>query len=89
MTNSITIPIDRLDGSTYEVTAQAEHIDEKGYGIEKSTVFTLYLNPDVRIGYLMFSKGKKYWKFDGQLPEDELKQVAEFLQNFKEGDWEL
>jgi len=89
MTNSITIPIDRADGSIYDVTIQAEHIDEKGYGIEKATVFTLYVNPDVRIGYLMFSKEKKYWKFDGQMPEKEVKQVVEFLQNFKEGDWEL
>ena len=89
MTNSIAIPVDRSDGSTYEVTVQAEHIDEKAYGIEHSTVFTLYVNVDVRVGYLMFSKEKKYWKFDGQMPENELNQVAEFLQNFKEGDWEL
>jgi len=89
MTNSITIPINRTDGSSFEVTVQAEHIDEKGYGIEKSTVFTLYVNLDVRIGYLMFSKEKKYWKFNGEMPESELKQVAEFLQNYKESDWEL
>lgn len=89
MINSIAIQVERSDGSTYELTAQAEHIDEKAYGIEHATVFTFYVNVDVRTGYLMFSKEKKYWKFDGQMPENELKQVTDFLQNFKERDWEL
>lgn len=89
MTNSITLPIDRKDGSTFDVIIQAEHSDEKGYGIEHATVFSIWATVDARLGYMIFSKEKKYWRFDGNLSEDEQKQIAYFLQKFKESDWEL
>ena len=89
MTNSITLPINRDDGSTFDVVIEAEHTDEKGYGIESATMFSIWANIDVRIGYLVFSKEKTIWKFEGSLTGSEQKQIVEFLQNFKESDWEL
>lgn len=89
MTNSITLSLDQNDGTNRDVIIQAEYDDEKEYGIEHSRSFSIWSGPTIRLGYIMFSKDRKYWKFEGHLSDAEQKQIADFLRSFKENDWEL
>lgn len=89
MNNSIQIAIEQPNGIDRNVIIQAEWLDKKGYGLEHATSFTVWVTPEIQIGYFVFSKGKKYWKYEGPLSEFEQKQIADFLISYKEADWDL
>lgn len=87
MNNSVHLHLECADGITREIIVQAEWADANSYGIEHCDSFTTWLKPDIQDGYIMFSKNKTYWKYEGNLPANSQQKLADFLISYKSADW--
>ena len=88
MHNQVTFALDLPEGGQREIVIQAEHDDPKGYGFEHALRFTVWLTPSVQAGFFTFAKAKKYWNYEGHLSLSEQEQIANFIKEFKESDWD-
>jgi hypothetical protein len=88
MVNGADISIRRDNGTITPVHLSAEKTAPKGSAPEDGPSYSAYIGME-DAGRFTFSKDKTEWLYTGTLSNEEQRQIAGFIQQFKGGDWDL
>jgi hypothetical protein len=77
--NAITLPVNFDDGSSREVAITADDPNGAHYSL---------MIGNEPAGSMKFSADKNEWTYLGELSQKEQRQIAGFIQNYTDDDWE-
>lgn len=79
MSNAITLPVVFDDGQTRDVEITIDEADQRHYSVS--------INAE-SAGSFVFSADMHTWDFTGELSANEQMQIAGFIQNYTDNDWD-